>query len=80
METDQFEAAEKILGDLKLNRRDYYKNLDYFFIDKKNFDFILDNNSPIKHEIVYQKNKIESLYNYIVVVDPEPMKYLIMKY
>ena len=68
LETDQFEAAEKILGDLKLNRRDYYKNLDYFFIDKKSFDFILDNNSPIKHEIVYQKNKIESLYNYIVVV------------
>lgn len=68
LETDSFSKAEITLEKLKKNKKDFYKNLDYFFIDKKTLNIVQNDNSLIDHNITFKKEIIQGDYNYIVVV------------
>ncbi|OUW96884.1 MAG: hypothetical protein CBD97_00475 [Pelagibacteraceae bacterium TMED237] len=68
LECEKFDEAEIILNKIKKNKKDFYKNLQFFFIDKNMFELIKNSNFSISHDIVLEVKKNNDNYNYIVVV------------
>ncbi len=68
LETDNFNEAEITLSIIKNGKKNFYKNLDYFFIDKDMYNKIVNHDYQLNHNITFQKKEIQGKYNYIVVV------------
>lgn len=72
IETEKYGAAENILTKIKSKKHSYLKIIDNFFLDKKYFKEIINNNLDIKHDIIFSNEKINTDFEYIVVVVGNP--------
>ena len=68
IETEKYSLAENILNEIKSKNFSYFKIMDNFFLDKLYFEKIMNTNLKIKHDIIYSSEKINTDFDYTVVV------------
>ena len=72
IETEKYSLAENILNEIKSKNFSYFKIVDNFFLDKIYFERIMNTNLNIKHDIIYSSEKINTHFDYTVVVVGNP--------
>ena len=68
IETEKYSLAENILNEIKSKNFSHFKIVDNFFLDKIYFERIMNTNLNIKHDIIYSSEKINTDFDYTVVV------------
>tara|TARA_B100000886_G_scaffold278245_1_gene202265 strand:+ start:41 stop:1276 length:1236 start_codon:yes stop_codon:yes gene_type:complete len=68
LETENYEEAENILKKIQSANISFLKIIDIFFLDKKFFDQIFNNELDVKHNITFHEENITSNFEYIVIV------------
>ena len=72
IETKKYSLAENILNEIKSKNFSQFKIVDNFFLDKIYFERIMNTNLKIKHDIIYSSEKINTHFDYTVVVVGNP--------
>ena len=72
IETKKYSLAENILNEIKSKNFSQFKIVDNFFLDKIYFERIMNTNLNIKHDIIYSSEKINTHFDYTVVVVGNP--------
>ncbi len=72
LETEKYNEAEDVLTSIQASNINLYKIADNFFLNKKFFDQIFNSNLYLEHDTIFQKESINSQFDYIVVLVGNP--------